>query len=63
MQYARTSYELTSEQFRLGLKNIVQLLTDKTNLSKAAQQMIQAKYMAVLNAAMLSYYQGGQMAL
>lgn len=63
VQYARTSYELTSEQFRLGLKNIVQLLTDKTNLSKAAQQMIQAKYMAVLNAAMLSYYQGGQMAL
>ena len=41
----------------------MQLLTDKTNLSKAAQQMIQAKYMAVLNAAMLSYYQGGQMAL
>lgn len=53
---AEASYELTSEQFRLGLKNIVELLTDKTNVSTANQQMLQAKYMAVLNKAMLEYY-------
>lgn len=53
---ARTSYELTSEQFRLGLKNIVELQTDKTALSNAVQQTLQAKYMAALNAALLRLY-------
>ncbi|MBO4871663.1 MAG: TolC family protein [Muribaculaceae bacterium] len=53
---ARTSYELTSEQFRLGLKNILELTTDKTNYSASTQQMLQAKYMALLNIAMLHYY-------
>lgn len=55
---ARTSYELTSEQFRLGLKNIIELMTDKTTYSAAVQQMLQAKYMAVLNTALLKYYGG-----
>lgn len=55
---ARTSLDLTSEQFRLGLKNIVELMNDKTNMSKSMQQMLQAKYMAVLNSALLRYYQG-----
>ena len=55
---ARTSYELTSEQFRLGLKNIIELNTDKTQLSASIQQMLQAKYMAILNAALLRYYGG-----
>ena len=53
---ARTSYELTSEQFRLGLKNIIELTTDKTTYSASQQQMLQAKYMALLNIAMLHYY-------
>mgnify|MGYP002852840557 CR=1 FL=1 len=53
---ARTSYELTSEQFRLGLKNIVELQTDKTALSAAVQQTLQAKYMAALNGALLRLY-------
>ena len=55
---AQTSYELTSEQFRLGLKNIIELMTDKTTYSASVQQMLQAKYMAVLNAALLRYYAG-----
>lgn len=58
VNYARTSFDLTSEQFRLGLKNIVELATDKANLSNAIGQMLQAKYMAVLNEAMLDYYRG-----
>ena len=58
VKYARTSYELTSEQFRLGLKNIMELMTDMTNLTVSTQQMLQAKYMEVLNAALLKYYQG-----
>ena len=58
MDYCRESYNLTSEQFRLGMKNIVELTQDKTNLSSATQQMLQAKYMALLNIAMLKYYNG-----
>lgn len=56
--YCRESYDLTSEQFRLGLKNIVELTQDETNLSTAIQQMLQAKYEALLNVALLKYYNG-----
>ncbi len=63
VSYARTSYELTSEQFRLGLKNIIELMTDKTNLSSSIQQMLQAKYTQVMNAALLKYYNGEQIQL
>jgi outer membrane protein len=58
VDYCRESYNLTSEQFRLGMKNIVELNQDKTNLSSATQQMLQAKYLALLNIAMLKYYNG-----
>ena len=58
VDYCRQSYDLTSEQFRLGLKNIVELTQDKTNLSTAIQQMLQAKYEALLNMALLKYYNG-----
>ena len=58
VDYCRESYNLTSEQFRLGMKNIVELTQDKTNLSSAIQQMLQAKYMALLNMAMLKFYNG-----
>ena len=58
VDYCRESYDLTSEQFRLGMKNIVELTQDKTNLSSAIQNMLQAKYMALLNIAMLKYYNG-----
>ena len=58
VDYCRESYNLTSEQFRLGMKNIVELTQDKTNLSSATQQMLQAKYLALLNMAMLKYYNG-----
>lgn len=63
MDYCRESYDLTSEQFRLGMKNIVELTQDKTNLSSATQQMLQAKYMALLNIAMLRYYNGESITL
>ena len=58
VDYCRESYNLTSEQFRLGMKNIVELTQDKANLSSASQQMLQAKYTALLNIAMLMYYNG-----
>ena len=56
---AQTSYDLLSEQFKLGLKNIVELRTGKDNLLKAKQNELQAKYLAILNINMLKFYKEG----
>lgn len=56
---AQTSYDLLSEQFRLGLKNIVELRTGKDNLLKAKQNELQAKYLTILNLNMLDFYKEG----
>lgn len=55
-----TSYELLSEQFRLGLKNIIELMNGKQNLLQAQQNELQSKYMTILNIEMLKFYQDGQ---
>jgi len=52
------SYDLVSEQFRLGLKNIVELTTGKNNLMQAEQTLLQTKYTTLLNQALLRFYQG-----
>lgn len=52
------SYRLLSEQFQLGLKNIVELTTGKNNLLSARQQLLQTKYTTLYNIAMLSFYAG-----
>ncbi|MBO4849780.1 MAG: TolC family protein [Prevotella sp.] len=52
-----TSYELLSEQFRLGLKNIIELMTGKTNLVQAQQNELESKYLTIYNIYMLKYYQ------
>ena len=54
----QASYDLVTEQFRLGLKNIVELTTGKTNLMQAEQQLLQSKYNTLYNLAMLRFYQG-----
>ena len=41
---AKESYNLLSEQFRLGLKNIVELMNGKDQLLKAEQNELQSKY-------------------
>jgi outer membrane protein len=51
-------YDLLSEQFRLGLKNIIELMTGKDRLLTAQQNLLQAKYMTILNLQMLAFYQG-----
>mgnify|MGYP004627462271 FL=1 len=55
---AQASFDLVSEQFNLGMKNTVELLTEKNNLASARQERLQAKYMALLNSILLKYYQG-----
>lgn len=59
----KESYDLVSEQFNLGLKNIVELTTGKNNMLQAEQQLLQTKYTALLNQAMLRFYSGEEMAL
>ena len=54
----QTSYDLLSEQFRLGLKNIVELMTGKNNLVNAQQNKLQSKYMTILDMQMLKFYNG-----
>jgi len=58
LSFAEESYQLTEEQFNLGMKNTVELLTQKNNKFAAQQQMLQAKYMAVMSIELLNIYQG-----
>ena len=51
------SYDLLSEQFQLGLKNIVELLTGKSDLLSAQQNELQSKYLTIMNMKMLELYQ------
>lgn len=55
-QSAKDSYDLLSEQFAVGLKNIVELQDGKTRLLTAQQSELQSKYMAILNLKMLEFY-------
>lgn len=58
---AHQSYDLLSEQFRLGLKNTVELMTGKSNLLNAQQNELQSKYLTILNINMLNFYASGQL--
>ena len=57
------SYDLLSEQFQLGLKNIVELMNGKTNLLQAQQNKLQSKYTTILNIQLLHFYEGKQITL
>ena len=63
LRSTQTSYDLIQEQFNLGMKNTVELLTEKSNLLNAQQETLQAKYMAILNTQLLKFYQGEKITL
>lgn len=63
LKSTQTSYDLIQEQFNLGMKNTVELLTEKNNLLSAQQETLQAKYMAILNTQLLKFYQGEKITL
>lgn len=63
LKSSRLSFDMVSEQFHLGMKNTVELLTEKNNLQSAQQQCIQAKYMALLNRTLLNFYAGKEIEL
>ena len=54
------SYDLLQEQFQLGLKNIVELMTGKDRLLTAQQNRLQSTYQTVLAQQMLKFYSGKQ---
>lgn len=58
LKSSEASYSLVNEQFNVGMKNTVELLTEKNNLLSAQQETLQAKYTAILNAGLLRFYQG-----
>jgi len=39
------------------MKNTLELLTEKNNLVNAQQEMVQAKYMTIMNLQLLNFYQ------
>lgn len=63
LKSSQTSFDMVSEQFNLGMKNTVELLTEKNNLLSAQQQRIQAKYMTILNRTLLNFYAGQEIEL
>ena len=56
---AKASYDLLNEQFNLGMKNVVELLTGRDNMLKAQQSELQSKYLTMLNINMLNFYKSG----
>ncbi len=57
-RYAQQSFDLTGEQFNVGMKNTVELITAQNELSSARQEVLQAKYIALMNIELLNIYQG-----
>ena len=57
----QASFDLVSEQFNVGLKNIVELMSGKDKLLIAQQNKLQSKYMTILNQQLLRFYKGEDM--
>ncbi len=60
VESAQASYDLVSEQFSVGLKNATELLTERSNLLAAQQELLQSKYTAILNMQLLKFYMGNE---
>lgn len=58
VESAQASYDLLSEQFKVGLKNATELLTGRTTLLQAQQELLQSKYTAILSNQLLEFYMG-----
>ncbi len=56
LEAAAESFRLVTEQFEAGIKNTVELLTEKNNYISALSQQLQAKYQAVLAGKLLARY-------
>jgi len=57
------SYAVAQEEYKLGMMNTTDLLTEKNRYQNAQQEYVQAKYSAILNYKLLDFYQGNQIEL
>lgn len=63
LESAKTSNDLTNEQFNLGLVNPVELMTAHNNLVEARQTLLQSKYMVLLGQKMIEFYRTATVSL
>lgn len=63
LEAAEVSYEIVSEQFNSGLKNTVELITERNNYLNAQGSQLQAKFEAVLALKLLNVYQNQPISL
>ena len=57
VKFSEETFQLIEEQFFLGMKNTLELLTARNNMLNAQQEMLQTKFMAVMNIQLLNIYQ------
>ena len=55
----RRSLDLVTQQYELGLKNTIELLTEQDNYRRSSQEYLENKYTLILNRAFLYYYESG----
>ncbi len=58
LKSAQSSYELLDEQFKNGLKNIVELMNGRDELMSAQQNKLQSQYNTLLHIQLLKFYKG-----
>ena len=58
LKSSQISYDLVEQQFNLGMKNTVELLTEKNTLLSSKQEVLESKYTAILNMQLLKFYGG-----
>ncbi len=57
LKYYTQSYNLMSEQFNSGIKNTVELMSERKNLLAAQQDLIESKFQSILSLKLLKFYQ------
>ncbi len=58
LKSSELSYTLVKEQYSLGMRNTVELTTEQNNYANALQELLQAKYTALLSLKLLNFYRG-----
>lgn len=53
------SLELVTQQYEVGMKNIIDLLTEQDDYRQSSQEYLESKYVLLLNKALLEYYRTG----
>lgn len=56
VESAKLSDELVNRKFELGSANVLEVITSHQALLRARQELLQAKYLAILNLRLIDYY-------